>query len=1442
MSDQVIRHDVIKLEFESDALDELRQIRKEFDELKRKLTGGVGDEEMDDLGEKTKKARKEIDQTNTSAGKLKSTLKGIARVSFKALLGGLGATATATGILVKQSVAAYAEFEQLKGGVDTLFGPKGTKSIEEYAKLVGKSTKDVKKEYDSMVKAQDLVLKNANNAWKTSGLSANDYMQTVTTFSAALIQSVNGDTKKAAGLADTAMQDMADNANKMGTDMQMIQNAYSGFARGQWMMLDNLKLGYAGSKSEMERLLKDAEKISGVKYDVSSYADIVNAIHVIQENMGITGTTAKEAMFTITGSANAFKAAWGNMLPALIQGGDAFDQCLNNLIESIIGVENESGKLEGGLVNNLAPAIQKALGGVGTLIEKLSPMIAKGFPKAIDMLLPPLLDAATALLKAFIIALPDIVDTIIKEMPGILKQLGQAIGEAFGIDTSGLDRIGDFFAKHGETIKKAIPIIAGLAGAFMLFSKVQSFGSGIASLFGKSGGGAGGGGLFGGIAELGKTNTGMILKGMANIAIIVGGFTVLGAAFAKAAPYIAQLSDLKSLGEVAAIVTVLGFIGSTLTKFAATAGAIPVMTVVKGLANMAIMIGGMTAIGAAFALVSPYIAKLANTKELLKVAAIVTVLGIVGGVLAVFAGIVGTIPIPVVLTGLANIALVLGGFTAVAAAFGALTKIDGFTELISTGGQVLIKLCDILGQMVGSLVGGAISKVSESLPTIGKNIAGFAKNIKPMFTMFEGVDMTGAGQFFSALGSFMLKMSGEKILSFFSGGPDFEAVANGLKSLATDGVKKFFAMVNSIEESAFSKAGQFFTALDGISKLPNVGGIAQIFSGENDFSGVATGLATLNTDGVKGFFAMVAGLKEQAFTNAKSFFNALDGISALPNVGGIGQVFSGENDFEGVASGLKALSGEGVKNFFAMVTKLDDGVFAKTTKLFQTLAGINNVGKKGFWESVKGLFSGGDEESPLSSIAKGLGDFSSKAETFFKQINSLKIENLTGLADGLNAVGSAAQTLQETVSGSFDGIVNAVKAGSDTTIQTITNMKTQITTLITTTNLAPGGANMMNTLLMGINSRKASVISAISSIVSDINSKINKVISGGNWALEQFGSDTRLQAYEYARGTGGHPGGNAIVNDGRGAELVQMPNGKTFIPSGRDVFMPNAPRGMKVLDAQNTARLFGKHSPTFRYADGTENVDVFSFEKGANLVNALVNKFVDFGGSKGFALHGGKAAVEKIKSSIGGWGDKLINEFGVAGLGDYVASAGVAQWKSTVARALRMEGQYSEANLKRTLFQMQTESGGNPYAINKWDSNAKKGTPSKGLLQVIDPTFKAYAREGYNTNSYDPLSNILASIRYAVSRYGSLAKAYQGHGYSSGVGERSIELPQYTPTSSISSSNSTENNTYAPTFNLTISGSHSDREMERKVKRWINEAMGETFRSMARRNPRLQEC
>lgn len=266
----------------------------------------------------------------------------------------------AVAALTKLSIAQYAEYEQLVGGVETLF-------------------KD----------SSNLVMKYANNAYKTAGMSANEYMSTITGFAASLLQGLGGDTKKAAKIGNMAVTDMADNANKMGTAIRDIQNAYQGFAKQNYTMLDNLKLGYGGTKSEMERLLADAQKLTGIKYDINNFSDVIEAIHVIQNEMGITGTTAKEASSTIEGSLNMTKAAWTNLLTGMADDNADFDTLVNNLVDSVST-----------LGQNLLPRIEIAIRGIADLINKLLPPIIAKLPQLITSILPGMLNAGVSVISS----------------------------------------------------------------------------------------------------------------------------------------------------------------------------------------------------------------------------------------------------------------------------------------------------------------------------------------------------------------------------------------------------------------------------------------------------------------------------------------------------------------------------------------------------------------------------------------------------------------------------------------------------------------------------------------------------------------------------------------------------------------------------------------------------------------------------------------------------------------------------------------------------------------------------------------------------------------------------------------------------------------------------------------------------------------------------------
>ncbi len=1474
----VVRQDVVEVVFDVDD-SPLHEILKELKQLKASIEAAFNSDAFDamkenadeanesikDIKETAKKAKSGLDDVNkTKFTKLKSGLQSIisklgtiakkaAAISFKALTVGITACAAAIGSLVAKSVSAYADFEQLKGGVETLFGAQGAKSVEDYAKLTGKTVDEVKGKYNKLLEAQDIVFKNANNAYKTSGLSANDYMTTVTGFSASLVSSLGGDTVKAANLADQALIDMADNANKMGTPMENIQNAYQAFAKQNYMLLDNLKLGYGGTKTEMERLVKDASKMkegiaAGVKADDLSFGNIVKAIHAVQEHMGITGTTAKEASTTITGSLSSMRAAWGNLMPALIQGGDQFDQCLKNLIESIVGVEDETGKRVGGVINNLLPAIQKSLSGIGVLIEELAPIIEEQLPVLIDELLPPLIKAATSLFIGLVKALPNIISSIAKEIPNILKQLGEAIGEAFGGQFPIFKKFGDFLKNNAESIKKVIPAVLGLVGAFMAFAKVKKVTSFISELFGSKsgdiiGGGEKGKGITGIFSSLAKTNTKTVLKGMANLAIIIGGITLIAVAFMALSPYLAEMNDMKSLVEVLGVVTILGGVGTALAYFGGIVGKIPVATVAKGLANMAIMLGGMSAlflvIGALTFLDFDYL-------KMLKITGILGVLGAVGAALSVFAGIAGMIPIPTVLMGLANIALVLGGLSAIVVAFGALSKIEGFNEFLSKGGDTLAILFNALGKIVGSVIGGLGEGITNSLPKIGENLSMFAKSLQPMFEMFKSADMEGIGSFFKAIGAFMLQMAGEKVLSLFGGETSLADLGTQLNTFAEKS-QGFFTKVAEFPENGFTNATKLFNCLAGMKSLPKEGGIVGWFTGAINYENLASGLGHLSSGKVTGFFKAIAGIEQAGFDNATKLFDCLAGMKSLPSEGGVKGWFTGDINYQNIASGLAALASEGCAKFFTMVGGLSAKTFDNMTLLFQSLAGMGELpDESSWWDKLTG-----NETSSLGDIATQLSDFATNSKTFFEQINTLNLDNLNGLWESLNKAETVTTNISTVVGNKINEIVEKVRT-------------------------LP--VKMGEALRSSGKALSDSLVSIWTAAVKASVAPVNKVLSAANWILKEFGSEKRVAAWTpYAKGTDGHKGGNALVNDGRGAELVQMPNGSTFIPQGRNVFIPNAPKGMKVLSAEQTARLFGRKTPTFHYENGTGNIDLWSYIDNAKGLVGKIAQGISYGGASGLSLSIGKGMVSTITGEMSTWVEKVFDELGALSIADYVASKGVSQWRTTVARALKMEGQYSAANLQRTLYQMQTESGGNPRAINLWDSNAKKGIPSKGLMQVIDPTFKAYARSGFNRNIYDPLSNILASVRYAVSRYGSLAKAYRGVGYENGglvtkagwIGEynkpemviplskdkrdrgvslwektgQMLGLASYSPEqdSHYYNTKSAEYNTYAPQFNLTISGTNDDRSTARKVKQWIDEALDDKFTTLAHKKRRVRE-
>ena len=415
---------------------QLNNAKAELNGMERELDNSA--DAADDLGEELKETGDEAESSGGKFEKLGSVLKGVGAA--------MGAVALAAGAaalkLGKEVISAYADFEQLVGGVDTLFGD-ASQTVQNYAA----------------------------NAFKTAGLSANEYMETVTGFSASLIQSLGGDTAKAAEVADMAITDMADNANKMGTDLSAIQTAYQGFAKQNYTMLDNLKLGYGGTKSEMERLLADAEKISGIKYDLSSFSDLTEAIHVIQTEMGITGTTAKEATETISGSMAGMQSAIDNLMAGLGNADADIEMLIGNVVEAFGHVVDNVVPVIENIVKALPPALDGILRAIGDLLPTLLSTVVDLFTQVLETLLsllpeliPAAVDAVLTIVGALIDNLPLLIDAAVQLITALVMGLGSALPELIPAAVEAIITIVQgLLDSMDQILEAAFAIIQGLA-------------------------------------------------------------------------------------------------------------------------------------------------------------------------------------------------------------------------------------------------------------------------------------------------------------------------------------------------------------------------------------------------------------------------------------------------------------------------------------------------------------------------------------------------------------------------------------------------------------------------------------------------------------------------------------------------------------------------------------------------------------------------------------------------------------------------------------------------------------------------------------------------------------------------------------------------------------------------------------------------------------------
>lgn len=412
-----------------------------------KLFGIIGlkgvDKTKKDLKDTTNTAKDESSKLEKHVSKIGELAPKIGKLAVK----GVAAAGAAIGTITKFAVSSYSEYEQLAGGVETLFGAQGM-SLKKYAKSIGETVGQAKGKYDQLIQAQTEVMNNAKVAYKTAGMSANGYMNTITSFAAALKQSTANETE-AAKVANMAVIDMADNANKMGTNMEDIQNAYQGFSKQNYTMLDNLKLGYGGTKSEMERLLQDAEKLTGIHYDINNLSDVYKAINAIQGKLGITGTTGEEAMKTIDGAMKMTKASWDNLLTGLADPKQAVGPLISEFTTSL-----------GTLAKNVTPKIKEVFNALPNALIQITPQLMN----TIIDLAPSLILAAINLVAGLIGALPGILEPIFSELTDIFNKIPQFL--------KGNANIVDGFLKSIDSWKpsiaaKGIEMITSLINAIV---------------------------------------------------------------------------------------------------------------------------------------------------------------------------------------------------------------------------------------------------------------------------------------------------------------------------------------------------------------------------------------------------------------------------------------------------------------------------------------------------------------------------------------------------------------------------------------------------------------------------------------------------------------------------------------------------------------------------------------------------------------------------------------------------------------------------------------------------------------------------------------------------------------------------------------------------------------------------------------------------------------
>lgn len=721
------------------------------------------------------------------------------------------------------------------------------------------------------------------------------------------------------------------------------------------------------------------------------------------------------------------------------------------------------------------------------------------------------------------------------------------------------------------------------------------------------------------------------------------------------------------------------------------------------------------------------------------------------------------------------------------------TFISGFVEVPDLGTNIGKAIAEAVNTSVGGINAFLDNTRWDSVGKfIGDGLNGAA----------DTVDWPGIGHLYAQKWNAVFAVIGEAARTFkWTGfGQD---LAGGLNTAITD----FDWAGNGVRVGDLAK-GLLNTIVAVLEQTDwrKLGNSVRTFVVSIDWSGIVSELARGFGAAFGSLGALIGGLVGEAFKSAQKYFaqktkecggNAFLGFlkGILDAIIGIGAWIK-KNIFDPFMKGFKSIfeihspSKVMAEMGKYLIEGMLKGITGKISDIKAKFSEIKDaISKK--WEETK-TDTAKKWKQITEETTKKMGSLRDDAKTKFEEIRS----NISGKwslvrqnteTSWSNIKSNTAQKWSEIrsdASAKFENIRSTVaqkwnSLHKDTTWSQISsNLKNTWSDLKSNASKAFGtiSDNILGCFRNLKNSLKSTMSGVANAIISPIGSAVNGVISGVNWILGKVGSSksfAKWQVPKFANGSEGLPTDTlGVVNDQPGGiyrEMVIRPDGSAFIPQGRNVPLMME-KGTQIVPAKQTQQYMSM-MPHFKTGVGSkikETIEnVWSYvSHPSKLVDLALDKFANIGNAMEPGLSIAKGVISQVKGSVTDFVKKIFSESEPKV--NYVASKGVEQWRSLATKALQLTGQYSAANLNRLLYQMNTESSGNPNAINLWDSNAKRGTPSKGLMQVIDPTFRAYAMAPYNKNIWDPLSNMIASIRYAVSRYGSLSRAYQGHGYASG--------------------------------------------------------------------------